>query len=146
MPCRRRHSGSIDKTGEQALKPQCRFGHHRVREDSNRLPRADYDAHSCLCVAPASLNGFLTWRSGNGADSSGIAPIPVQLSLFSSRLLANLRENAFQILQRGLWTSRAGCVHFAEGVWERTGGRSGEADCNAGSAALSLIPSPSTIV
>src|SRR5439155_11661114 len=41
---------------------------------------------------------------------------------------------------------RAGCVHFAEGVWERTGGRSGEADCNAGSAALSLIPSPSTIV
>src|SRR5205807_5971546 len=49
-----------------------------------------------LCVAPASLTGFLTWRSGNGADSSGIAPIPVQLSLFSSRLLANLRENAFQ--------------------------------------------------
>jgi len=59
-----------------------------VREDSNRLPRADYDAHSRLCVAPASLNGFLTWRSSNGADSSGIAPIPVRLSLFSSRLLA----------------------------------------------------------
>ena len=79
------------------MKPQCRFGHHKVREDSNRLPRADYDAHSRLCVAPASLNGFLTWRSSNGADSSGIAPIPVRLSLFSSRLLANLRENAFQV-------------------------------------------------
>src|SRR5437899_2561039 len=51
----------------------------------------DYDARSRLRVAPASLNGFLTWRSGNGADSSGIAPIPVQLWLFSSRLLANLR-------------------------------------------------------
>ena len=60
-----------------------------MREDSNRLPRADYDAHSRLCVAPASLNGFLTWRSGNGADSSrDCTDSGADIVVFLSRLLA----------------------------------------------------------
>src|SRR5207249_5166601 len=76
-------------------------GEGRFESASARRLRCPFSFACCT----ASLNGFLTWRSGNGADSSGIAPIPVQLWLFSSRLLANLRENAFQILQRGLWTN-----------------------------------------
>ena len=78
----------------------------------------------------------------------GIAPIPVQHPRFPLDCDQFVRERIPDSAERvgGQIPGRAGCVHFAEGVWERTGGRSGEADCNAGSAALSLIPSPSTIV
>jgi len=51
-------------------------------EDSNRLPRADYDARSRLSVAPA----FVKLDSPRGGQqrrrSERVAPIPVQLSLF----------------------------------------------------------------
>jgi len=66
-----------------------------------------------------------TWRSSNGADSSGIAPIPVRLSLFSSRLLAQfagerIPDSAERVVDKFLVARAA--FHFAEGVWERTGG------------------------